>query len=74
MGLLHVLLAVALPLGLIRAVIKETSEHIGIVRMSVVHMAVPFLLGGPTDFVEPAVRFGAFIRTCMRLFVFTGVG
>lgn len=59
MGLLHVLLAVAFSLGLIRAGSEAAFEQCRRVGMFIINVAVPFLFSGPSDLVVFAGRVGA---------------
>ena len=70
MCFLHVLLAVALTLALVRTRSKVTFEHRGRGRVLIVDMTITFFLGRPTIFVILAATFAAFPRPSMSLLMF----
>lgn len=70
MSLLHVLLAVALPLRLVIAGREFTMVDTRIGRMFVVDVAVPFFFGRPSDGVVFACFVRAFPGARVRLLVF----
>lgn len=71
MSLLHVLLAVALPLGLVSAGRKGTSVESGICGMLIIDMAISLLFSGPTEFKVLAATLRALPRTAMSFLVFS---
>jgi hypothetical protein len=69
MGLLHVLLAVALTLGGVRAGREVAVEGVGAVGVLVIHVAITLLFGWPADLVVFAGGVGALPGARMGLLV-----
>jgi hypothetical protein len=69
MGFLHVLLAVALTLGVVSAGWEVAAEDVGSFGVLVVHVAITLFLSRPTDLVVLAVGFGALPGTRVGLFM-----
>lgn len=70
MGFLHMLFAVALPLGLVGTRFEKTVVYRRGLGMLVVDVAVPLLFGRPSDFIVLARLFGTFPWSGVRLLVF----
>jgi hypothetical protein len=70
MSFLHVLLAVALALGGVRARLKEAPVENGRLGMLVVHVTISLLLGRPANFGILATGFSAFPWPGVGLFMF----
>ena len=70
MCFLHVLLAVAFALTLIRTRSKVTFEHRGRGRMLIVDMTITLFLGRPTILVILAAAFATLPRPSMSLLMF----
>jgi hypothetical protein len=69
MGLLHVLLAVALTLGGVRAGLELAVEGVGAVGVLVIHVAITLLFGWPSDLIVLAGSVGALPGARMGLLV-----